>query len=289
MINNTISFLKMHGAGNDFVVIDARHLALEISPAQASCIADRHKGIGCDQLIILRPSAEADVFMQILNSDGSESSSCGNATRCVASLLMEQTGKARATVQTRAGVLHAIQAENGEVIVDMGVARLAWQDIPLAKPLNTLHLGIGKESLQDPVGVSMGNPHAVFFVPDVSSVPLARLGPLLEHDPIFPERANIGVAQVLSPTELRLRVWERGSGETLACGTGACAAAVAANRRDLTGNKVRVHLPGGILTIEWKEDGHVMMQGPVALSFTGSLQWPNADKHNSSHTRVLPG
>lgn len=267
----TVPFIKMHGAGNDFVIIDARETPFPLGKKGVVLVCDRHKGVGCDQLIVTKKSLKADCFMQIFNADGSESASCGNATRCVAWLLMQQTGHENVTVETKAGVLSATAAPGGEVIVDMGTAALGWQDIPLAKELNTLHLGIGRETLQDPVGVSMGNPHAVFFVLDAAAVDLPRLGPALEHDPLFPQRANIGVAQIISKTEIRLRVWERGAGETMACGSGACAAVVAANRRNLTDNKVKVHLPGGMLTIEWKENGHVMMQGPVATSFTGVL------------------
>lgn len=267
----SIPFIKMHGIGNDFVIIDARKNSISLKQDDVIRISDRHYGIGCDQLIVMKLSGNADCFMQIFNPDGSESGSCGNATRCVASLLMEESGKNETTIETLAGVLRATRAENGEVAVDMGVAHLGWQDIPLSKELNTLHLGIGREILQDPVGVSMGNPHAVFFVPDVDVVDLARLGPLLEHDPLFPQRANIGVVQVVSQEKIRLRVWERGAGETLACGSGACAALVAANRRELTSSKAEVHLAGGRLIITWREDGHVIMQGPAAKSFRGVL------------------
>lgn len=268
-MNTFFPFIKMHGAGNDFVIFDARKHPIPFTPEAVARVADRHFGVGCDQLIVIKPSSNADAFMVIYNADGSESGTCGNATRCVASLLTEQLKKNTVTLETVAGLLQAEATGNGQVTVDMGVARLGWQDIPLAKELNTLHLGIGREVLQDPVGVSMGNPHAVFFVPNVDNVDLARLGPLLEHDPLFPAKANIGVAQILSRSEIKLRVWERGSGETLACGSGACAAGVAANRRNLTDNKVAVHLPGGTLQIEWKEDGRVLMTGPVATSFTG--------------------
>lgn len=270
-MSGAIPFIKMHGAGNDFVIIDARKNGFPLSTSAVIAASNRHTGIGCDQLIAIHPSSTADSVMQIFNADGSESASCGNATRCVAFLLMQESRKAQVTIETKAGILSATRVENGEIAVDMGIARLGWKDIPLAKELNTLHLGIGREELRDPVGVSMGNPHAVFFVPNIQVIDLARLGPLLEHDPLFPERANIGVAEILSPSEIRLRVWERGAGETLACGSGACAAVVAAHRRKLTLNMAKVHLPGGTLTIEWKANGHVIMQGPVATSFTGFL------------------
>lgn len=266
-----LPFIKMQGTGNDFVIFDARESAFPLSKEGVMLVADRHRGVGCDQLIVTRQSADADCFMDIYNADGSQSGACGNATRCVASLLMTETGKEAVTIETKAGLLRAYAAENGQVTVDMGIARLGWQDIPLAKELNTLHLGITREILRDPVGVSMGNPHAVFFVPDVDDVDLKRLGPPLEKDKLFPEKANIGVVQVISREEIRLRVWERGAGETLACGSGACAAVVASNRRDYTDNMVTVHVQGGTLQIEWKEDGHVFMTGAVATSFTGVL------------------
>lgn len=266
-----VSFIKMQGAGNDFVIIDARESAFPLTKEGVIAVSDRHIGVGCDQLIVTRRSIRADCSMQIFNPDGSESGACGNATRCVASLLLEELQKPDVSIETQFGVLHASAAKNGEIEVNMGTARLGWKDIPLSKELNTLHLGIGNEILQDPVGVSMGNPHAVFFVPDVDAVDLHRLGPKLECDALFPERVNIGVAQVISPGELKLRVWERGAGETLACGSGACAAVVAAHRRELTNNEVAVTLPGGVLTITWKESGEVLMRGPAATCFTGVL------------------
>ena len=271
-----ISFIKMHGAGNDFVIFDAREQPFPLTKEEIIAVSDRHTGVGCDQLIVTKRSVNATCYMKIYNPDGSESGACGNATRCVASLLLEELDSDepdnnRVSIETKFGVLEAIAEENGEITVDMGVAKLGWKDIPLSKELNTLHLGIACEALQDPVGVNMGNPHAVFFVPDVDAVDLHRLGAMLENATLFPERANIGIAQIISPGEIKLRVWERGAGETLACGSGACAAVVAAHRRELTNNEVKVQLPGGILMIEWKENGHVLMRGPVATSFTGVL------------------
>ena len=266
-------FLKMHGAGNDFVVLDARARPWDIDGEAAKRIADRRTGIGCDQLIVVGPArqAGADAFMSIFNPDGSEVSACGNATRCVAWMLMGESGAETATLETRAGLLYAQAAGENRITVDMGPARLDWAQIPLASAMDTLHLPVTIGQLSDPVGVGMGNPHAVFFVPDAETVPLGDLGPQLEHHALFPERCNIEAAQILPDGSIRMRVWERGAGITLACGTGACATLVAAARRGLTGRKADVVLDGGTLTIEWLENNHVMMTGPVALAFSGLL------------------
>jgi len=268
-----VPFIKMHGLGNDFVVLDGREAPLAIGETQARAIADRHEGVGCDQVILIEKAQNngADVFMRIRNSDGGEVAACGNATRCVASMIMTETESSHAVIETAAGMLRAEEAPGGHLAVDMGEALLDWKDIPLSEERDTLHLEIGEGPLQDPVGVSMGNPHAVFFVDDVESVPLDTLGPVLEHHGLFPERANIGVAQVRDPGLIRLRVWERGAGITQACGTGACAALVAANRRGLAGRAADVTLDGGTLRIELLEDNHVRMTGPVAVSFIGTL------------------
>ncbi|MBM3600055.1 MAG: diaminopimelate epimerase [Alphaproteobacteria bacterium] len=268
-----IPFRKMHGLGNDFVVIDARARELPLSPAQARAIADRRLGVGCDQLIVIeRPkSGLADAFMRIRNPDGGEAEACGNATRCVARLVMDELGRDHVIVETIAGLLDAEAAPDGLVTVDMGPARFDWREIPLREPCDTLHVPITVGALADPVCTNMGNPHATFFVPDVATVPLADVGPVLERHRMFPERANIGVAEVMSRTRLRLRVWERGAGITLACGSGACAALVAAARRDLTGRRADVVVDGGTLTIEWLADGHAVMTGPVCTAYTGEL------------------
>jgi len=275
------SFLKMHGLGNDFVIIDAREEPFTPSPAQAQRIADRHRGVGFDQLILIEraPNGEAAAFARFLNSDGSESGACGNGTRCLAWLLMMQDEKQAITLETAGGLLACELLEDGRVRVDMGEAHLGWEEIPLAEERDTLHLGIELGALSDPVGVSMGNPHAVFFVEDAEEIDLEELGPELEHHPLFPERANIGVASLIGKDALRLRVWERGAGITLACGSGACAAAVAAVRRGLTNRKVSITVDGSLdeetgedLEIEWrKSDGHVLMTGPYALSYQGRL------------------
>jgi diaminopimelate epimerase len=263
----------MHGLGNDFVVIDARRAAFPLDEARAHAIADRKTGIGCDQLIVMEAPQQpgADIFMRIHNADGGEVEACGNATRCVAALVMGETGGDRVAIETGAGLLVARPAEGGRISVDMGMARLDWREIPLARAQDTLHVDLRLGPLADPVCSNIGNPHATFFVADAASIDLAALGPLLEHDKLFPERANIAVAQLLSPQRIRLRVWERGVGITRACGTGACAALVAASRRGLTGRTAEVALDGGTLEIAWREDGHVMMTGPVATSFHGSF------------------
>ena len=273
-----LPFLKMHGLGNDFVILDGRAKPLELSPERRRAIAHRQLGIGCDQLIVLeKPSErEADVFMRIYNPDGSEAGACGNATRCVASLVMDERKADHVIVQTISGLLDSQKVGAGGnglpvIAVDMGLARLDWREIPVARACDTNHMPVGLGPLQDPVGTNMGNPHATFFVDDLGAIPLAELGPRLEHDSFFPERANIGVAQLLSPERLRLRVWERGAGITVACGSGACAALVAASRRGLARRRAEVLADGGPLQIDWREDGHVLMTGPVAVSFTGTL------------------
>jgi len=274
----TTPFLKMHGLGNDFVVLDARTAALDLTPERRRVIADRRLGVGCDQLIVLEPPTEreADVFMRIYNPDGGEAQACGNATRCVASVVMDERKTDQVTVQTVAGLLESQKTGVGSnglpvISVDMGLARLDWREIPVAQACDTNHMPVGIGPLQDPVGTNMGNPHATFFVDDAAAIPLGELGPKLEHDRFFPERANIGVAQLLSEGRLRLRVWERGTGITLACGSGACAAVVAASRRGLVPRKADVVLEGGTLTIEWLRDDHVLMTGGIAVAFKGEL------------------
>jgi len=268
-----LPFTKMQGLGNDFVVLDARRAPIPLSPAERRRIADRRRGVGCDQLIVLEPavSAGADIFMRIYNPDGSEAGACGNATRCVSGRLMAESGADRMTVQTISGLLPARRREGGRICVDMGKAKTDWRDVPVNVECDTLHLPLNLGLLQDPVGVNMGNPHAVFFVDDVDAIALETIGPKLEHAPLFPERANIEIVQVLSPEKLRMRVWERGAGITLACGSGACATLVAAARRGLTGRRAEVVLDGGPLEIEWLENGHVLMTGPWAESFTGEI------------------
>jgi diaminopimelate epimerase len=267
------AFIKMHGLGNDFVVIDARQTAFPLDEAAARAIADRRRGVGCDQLIVMEPPASgaADVFMRIRNADGGEVEACGNATRCVAALVMMGEGRDSLRIRTDAGLLEAEGLEGGMVAVDMGTPALEWRDIPLATPEDTLHLELSAGPLRDPAAVGMGNPHCVFFVDDADAIDLAALGPGLEHHAMFPERANIGVAEIRDRGAIRLRVWERGAGITQACGTGACAALVAAHRRGLADRKATIELDGGRLAIDWRGDDHVLMTGPAAISFAGSF------------------
>lgn len=270
---NAIPFTKMHGLGNDFVILDARRETLSLSPDNIRAIAARHTGVGCDQLIVMEQAKDrkADLFMRIHNADGGEVDACGNATRCVAALLMMQEGRDSAHIETGGGILLAEGRSDGTVAVDMGAPGLDWREIPLSQPEDTLHLELSAGSLRDPAAVSMGNPHCVFFVDDVDAAPVESLGPKLETHSLFPKRANIGFAQVLDQTTLRLRVWERGVGLTMACGTGACAAVVAASRRGLTGRHVETRLDGGTLAIDWQPNDHVLMTGPALISFTGTL------------------
>jgi diaminopimelate epimerase len=266
-----IPFRKMHGLGNDFVVLDGRRGELAVSAALARAIADRRTGIGCDQLIVIEPARDpaARALMRILNADGSEAEACGNASRCVARLLAEEAGDPHLRIETVAGLLDAEMLRDGRVSVDMGPARTGWDEIPLARPTDTLRVDLALGPLAAPVCTNIGNPHATFFVADAEAIDLASLGPELEHDRLFPERANIGVATVVDREHIRLRVWERGAGLTRACGTGACAALVAAHRRGLTGRHAIVALDGGELDIVWRADAHVMMTGPATLAYEG--------------------
>jgi diaminopimelate epimerase len=268
-----IRFRKMHGLGNDFVVLDQRREAMAIDAETARHIADRHTGIGCDQLLLIEPPRHpsAQVAMRILNADGSEAEACGNGTRCIARLVAEETGDNRVRIETAAGLLEAELLPDHNVAVDMGPARTGWRDIPLAREMDTGRVDLALGPLREPVCTNVGNPHATFFVADAEAIDLAALGPRLEHDGLFPERANIGVAAVLDRGRIRFRVWERGAGITRACGTGACAALVAAHRRGLTGRQAIVVLDGGTLDIRWRDDGHVIMTGPATLAFEGSF------------------
>jgi diaminopimelate epimerase len=264
----------MHGLGNDFVVLDARRAPISLSEAEARRIADRRFGIGCDQIVLLeQPSAkEADLHVRFLNSDASEAGACGNGSRCAAWLFMKESGRDRILLETSSGLLDCEKAGDLAVTVDMGQAKLEWHEIPLAEKCDTLHLGIGAGPLADPAAVSMGNPHAVFFVAKMAKIDLDKYGRSIETHPLFPERTNVEAVQVLGPEQLRMRVWERGSGVTMACGTGACAALVASVRRKLIpGRKAEVILDGGSLFVEWLDNGRVMMSGPVATSFSGRL------------------
>ncbi|MCW2366494.1 diaminopimelate epimerase [Sphingobium sp. B7D2B] len=260
-----LSFAKMHGLGNDFVVIDARERPVVMTEQLARAIADRRTGVGCDQLIVVGASERADVSMRIFNQDGSEVDACGNATRCVPLFVGRDV-----TIETNAGLLEA-HRQGDLVSVDMGEARTDWEQVPLAYAMDTLTMPVSWDDLPAPSAVSIGNPHVVFFVDALDDIDMARLGPLIEHDPLFPARVNVNFAQMLAPDHIRLVVWERGAGFTQACGTGACATAVSALRRRIAQGPVRVSLPGGDLLIDWAPGGHISMTGPAAHVFDGTL------------------
>ncbi len=269
----------MNGLGNDFTVIDDRSHALRAGAALARRLADRETGPGCDQVIVLETSERGNVFMRILNADGSEVEACGNATRCVAGLLAEETGRKEVAIETAAGLLFATVNVDGSVTVDMGRPRLGWKEIPLSRAFaDTTAIDFTVETgpagpLRTPGVINVGNPHCIFWVDDLSAYDLAGIGPRVENDPLFPERVNVSLAQILSRESLRLAVWERGVGLTKACGTGACAAAVAAARKGLTGRNVVVTLPGGNLRIDWRPtDDHILMTGPWELDYEGVFE-----------------
>jgi diaminopimelate epimerase len=275
-----IPFRKMNGLGNEILVLDARQAPVRLSPGEVRRLADPASGIGFDQLMTLEPSrAGADVGTRIWNADGDEVEACGNGTRCIGQIVMGETGRGSASIETKAGLLTAYQGgATGCITVDMGAPKLGWDEIPLAERFHdtrTIELQIGpidNPILHSPSAVNMGNPHAIFWVEDVNAYDLARIGPMLENHPIFPERANISLARVVSRDAITLRVWERGAGLTKACGTAACACTVAAIRKGLTDRVVTVTLPGGSLVVEWRaSDGHVTMTGPVETEFSGML------------------
>lgn len=267
-MTQTIAFTKMHGLGNDFVVLDARTSPLPaMTAAVARALGDRRTGIGFDQLVLLEPDDTHAFRMRIFNSDGSEVEACGNAARAVALLHGEPV-----TIATGGGPI-ALEPTSGGARVDMGAPRFDWDAIPLAYPMDTARMPVGWESLEAPMAVNVGNPHVIFFVDDADAVDLGRLGPIIEHDPLFPERVNVNVASLAGPDHLKLRVWERGAGLTRACGTGACASAVAAIRRGLVASPVRVTLPGGDLEIAWEPGGSIIMSGPATTSFRGTFDW----------------
>lgn len=270
-----IVFRKMHGLGNDFIVLDARSTKPTFTHDQIVFLADRRTGIGCDQLLVMESSTKADVFMRIYNHDGSEASACGNGTRCIASLIMAEKNKNMVTVATRAGILDCHRKAE-HIAIDLGSPSFNWREIPLAEERDTLHLGLQMGALVDPVALSVGNPHAVFFVDDAESVDLARLGPKIENYFLFPDRVNVSVAQVLSSKNLRLRVWERGAGITRACGTAAVAALAAAHQRGYTDRRASVDMDGGRLEVEWNDKGNLILAGPVETSFKGEVILPSS-------------
>ena len=258
--------MKMHGAGNDFVVIDSRGREAVVTAALARALGDRHRGVGFDQLAEIRDVSGADFALDFWNSDGSRAGACGNATRCVSDYVMTGLGRAAVSLVTTRGGLQAVRRGDGTVAVNMGPPQRGWAEVPLARAVDPLHLPLAG----DPVALGMGNPHCVFFVPDAEAVDLPRVGPSWENDPLFPQRTNVEFVSLLGPDRLRMRVWERGTGITLACGSGACAAAVAAHLRGLTGRKVTLQVDGGVLEVDWREDG-VWLSGPVAHVYDGFL------------------
>ena len=273
-----IEFIKMNGLGNDFAIFDSRQGTFALHGGLISSIADRDEGIGFDQMILLAPSERADVFMKIFNADGSEVDACGNATRCVARLIAGEVNRPGVAIETNAGLLTAQIISDDQVMVDMGAPRFDWQEIPLAEEFRDtrmieLQVGpIDNPVMHSPSVVNVGNPHCIFWVDDISAHDLSKIGPMLEHHPLFPERANISLAEVKGKTVIDLAVWERGAGLTRACGTAACAAAVAAARKGLTGRNVTVSLPGGDLQIHWREaDDHILMTGAIELEYKGSI------------------
>ena len=260
-----LPFVKMHGAGNDFVLIDSRGRGAVVSAGLAQALGDRHRGAGFDQLAELQDTDGADVALVFWNADGSRAGACGNATRCVADRVMSETGRTHLAIRTARGILRA-ERRGAQVWVNMGLPQLDWADIPLSHAVDTCHLPLPG----DPAAVGMGNPHCVFFVPDATAAQITAQGPLVEMDPLFPQRTNVEFVSVTAPDRMRMRVWERGTGVTLACGSGACAVAVAAHRRGLTGRQVTLDADGGVLLVDWRDDG-VWLSGPTAHVFDGWL------------------
>ena len=261
-----LPFMKMHGLGNDFVVIDSRGREAVMTADLARAIGDRHWGVGFDQLAEIRDAADADFALDFWNSDGSSAATCGNATRCVCDFIMAEQGISQIRLVTARGDLQALRRADGLVSVNMGTPQLDWADVPLARAMDTLHLPLPG----DPVAIGMGNPHAVFFVDDAEGIDLLQRGPEVEHDPLFRQRTNVEFVTVTGPDRMRMRVWERGAGVTLACGSGVCAVTVAAHLRGLTGRSVQIDVDGGMLEVDWRDDG-VWLTGPVAHVFDGVL------------------
>ena len=261
-----LGFMKMHGAGNDFVIIDSRGRGAVVTAGLARALGDRNRGVGFDQLAEIRSSDVTDFALDFWNNDGTRAEACGNATRCVCDFVMHETGRDAVTLTTLRGPLRAVRRTDGLVCVNMGAPQLLWDQVPLLHKVDPLHLPLPG----DPVAVGMGNPHCVRFVPDAEAIALASVGPVHEHDPLYPQRTNVEFASLTGPDRLRLRVWERGTGITLACGSGACATAVAAHLRRMTGRRVVLDLDGGTLEVDWREDG-VWLTGPVAHVFDGVL------------------
>lgn len=273
-----LPFIKMHGLGNDFIILDQRKDSVTVTESLVRKLAERRLGVGCDQLIVLQASNEADIAMVIYNADGSKVAACGNATRCVGALMLTETGRPEVSIATDAGILRAYPAGQGRVTAQLAAPKLDWQSIPLSYEIDAKALPIEAfNSTYPPVAVSVGNPHLVFWVPDVQAVELEKYGAELEHHPLFPERTNVEIVQVEAPDRLKMRVWERGAGITQACGTGACATLVASVIHGLCERKAEVKMPGGSLQIEWlPEDkgGAILMTGDACESFRGVVDLP---------------
>lgn len=267
-----MKFMKMHGLGNDFIIVDLRGDQVLPKQKEVAELSDRKIGIGCDQFIAIEASDKADAFMRILNSDGSEAEACGNATRCVADMLMTEKGSDFVVIETVAGLLQCSREEDGRITVDMGTPRLQWNEIPLSEEIDTLAVDLGFD-LPPAIGVNIGNPHAVFFLDDnVEEMQISEIGRAIETHSMFPQKTNVEFCNIRPDKTIRMRVWERGVGETQACGSGACATAVAAIRRGLAERQCRVILNGGPLDFHWREeDGHILMTGPVTYVFKGEI------------------
>jgi diaminopimelate epimerase len=279
-MEGTRAFTKMQGLGNDFVVFDAREQPVELEPVEIVAIADRRIGVGCDQVLVVRNSERADAYMQIFNADGSEVGACGNGARCVGREIMREKGEGRATLETKSGLLGVFDGGDGMITVDMGPVRTDWKEIPLSEERDTLHLDFeiandqdpdADPLLWDPAAVNVGNPHVVFLVKDPWAVDLARIGPLVADAALFPEGANVGLAKVTGEDTIQLRVWERGAGETAACGTAACAALITASRSGAMGKSAVVELPGGPVGVVWRDDNHVLLTGPAQTAYNGTV------------------
>jgi diaminopimelate epimerase len=274
-----MNFAKMNGLGNKICVLDARIETMPLTPEIVEALGQEGKGIGFDQLMVLEPPRNplADVYTTIWNSDGTKVSACGNGTRCVAWYLMRESGQDHMVIETEAGLLGAARAGEFDISVDMGEPKLDWQDIPMSERMDTMRIELQVGPLDDPIMhgpgcVSMGNPHVVFFVQDAEVAPVKEVGPMIEHHPLFPQGVNVGFAEIVARDHIRLRVWERGAGLTKACGTGACAALVAAVRLRKTERRARVQVDGGDMTIEWRAtDNHVIMTGPVEIEAEGTI------------------
>ncbi len=272
-------FAKMHGLGNDFVIFDGRKDRFELSAAEAKFVADRRRGVGCDQVITMWSSQSADVFMRIQNADGTQAGTCGNAARCVGDILLYETGVDKILIETLHGIL-TVQRAEGLIKVDMGKALRDWKDIPLSCPQDTDHVDLAVGGLKDGVAVNMGNPHIVFFVEDVQKIQLETLGAEIETNALFPKKVNVSIVSKISDNKLRMRVFERGAGITQACGSGACAVIVAAFGRGITARQAIIELEGGTLYMNAREDGHVEMTGSATLVYSGSIVFESLEEEN---------